>query len=208
MVANRLPLLFALLLFAARPAAAESDANFHADPNSFTLSVKNEVLGEQVVYYRAFLSAGTNQMTFVVPREFRIETATGRQLSIGNSSNDCLILVRFLGPQDVEQGGSSLEDCRQLMLKDHPGASIAGEFTRPVAGFDSWGFELDWSTRGRADQKVCAVAVPSPAGLWVFELIAAPKDFQERFYNYNFLLLTTVAGSNGRLEYSPLSDKL
>ena len=211
MTVNRLPALLtliALLLPVTRPAVAESDAYFAADPNSFTLSVKNEVLSDMAVFHRAFLSVGTNKFAFVVPKDFRIESVTGRRITLANKSNDCFILVRFLGPQATAHHKPSPQTCRHLLLSDHPGSSIEREFTRLVAGLESWGFEMNWNGRGRAEYKVCALVVPSVSGLWVYELISRPKEYQREFYNFNFLLLTAAASRDGKLEFAPLSDKL
>src|ERR1700677_4368781 len=69
------------------------------------VSIMQEAAGFEIPYYDAFITAGENKFTFVVPQGFRLkgDPMQGR-IILGNRDGDCSLTFAILGSGSTDEG--------------------------------------------------------------------------------------------------------
>lgn len=159
--------------------------------------------------FRAYLSLGTNEFAFLVPDGCRVDTDKHPgQARMEHASRQFEITFAVAEANPAKAAEPDLEACRQKALAGRPGAQIIEEFTRGAVNRTGPAFDLRFSTdRGLAlYQRI--VYVLHPAGLLEFSCVTTPQSKETAWSEFNAFLATFSARENGKLEISPLSDKL
>jgi len=165
------------------------------------VTLMQEAAEFEVPYYDAFISAGANKFTFVVPQGLRLkgDPATGR-LTLGNLEGTCSLAFTILGSAPV--GGSQVnpEACRAFLLKQHPGGKILNEFSASVCGGSGQGFDIRWKATEDLYQYERMAIVPTAFGLFVFTATSGRDRFEESRANLGLVLRTFRAGKDGKFK--------
>ena len=172
---------------------------------SFTATLKNgETIGIEQIR-RAHLSSGTNQFAFVVPEGFRMDASNPERVVLADSNYNFFLSVRIVVPGRFRDAQTDL--CRDLLLKQHPGARISDEFSQSAANRSGPAFDAQWDAVGGTVQSARVAFIPTSIGILEFSLLSRPDKFAQGKYYLNFLLLTFRSNEGGTLELPVFSDK-
>lgn len=144
-----------------------------------------ERLGRETVRHACF-SLGEKKFALVLPPGFRLDTATNEKIVLVNKDFSCLISIRIVAPV-------SLDERRESLLTQYPGAKILTESSATAAGQSGPAFDLQCNKSGIA--RAARVAfIPSPAGVLEFTLMGSPNELPAHKTDFDFLLLTLRTG--------------
>lgn len=152
-----------------------------------------------VPYYDAFITAGENKFTFVVPQGFRLkgDPAKGR-LTLGTLEGDSFISFSILSSGSINGTQMDKEACRALVLKQHTGGKILKECSGGVCGGTGQGFDIVW----KATEDLCeyerVVFVPTAFGLFEFTAASGSNAFPQCKANLGLVMTSFRAGTDGK----------
>jgi len=187
--------------------ASAKDANPTNQP-PISVAVKFEGGPGQISTSRAYITAGTNKFAFLVPSEYKLTCADSQKVTLMKGDGSCLISVRvigsFVGASKAFDGAAA----RELVLEEHPDATITTEFGMSAANASGPAFEIRWGS-GAVARASRVGFVPLRAGVIEFSLDASLNNLGPSLGDLNYLVVTFRASDeNGKLEATPLSDKL
>lgn len=161
---------------------------------------------------RAYLTAGTNKFSFLIPRGFRLDAASDDKIVMTAKDLGTFIELRRFDaleftPNSTNRSAAS-KVYRKLLLQEHAEARIRSEFSRTAADRRGLGYDFDWHLTGSVVQSARAVFIPTDAGIFQFKLVTKPKNFRAATYKLNNLLLSFCASKDGQLDVAHLSSKL
>jgi hypothetical protein len=99
------------------------------------------------------------------------------------------------------------DPCRDLLLKQYPGARNLEESPVSVAGRPGRGFEMKWNPAGTSERLVRVAFVPSAAGMIEFTLVADLGKKTEASYAYKYLLASCLSNEKGKIKIVPQLDR-
>lgn len=207
---NRLPFRFWLVALGIALILHGLAGDLCAQSGKLQCRVQTETpFGPSRPVYRAYLSLGTNEFAFLVPDGCRVDMDRHPgQARVEHTSRQFEITFAVVEANPAKAAEPDLEACRQKALAGRPGAQIIEEFTRGAVNRTGPGFDLQFSSdRGPAlCQRVLYVL--HPAGLLEFSCVTTPQSKEAAWAEFNMFLATFSARENGKLEITPLSDKL
>lgn len=197
-------LFVALAGFRATAQEVPVNADYGPPPTLQGSLRSGEVVGVEQVR-RAYLAFGTNRFAFVMPSGFRMDASNPEKIVLTDSNYSCFLTVRVAGRptgQEVE-----LETGRELVLNQHPGATILEQFLQSAANRSGPAFDLQWEASNGSMQSARVAFIPSAAGILEFSVLSKPDKFAESKHMLNFLMLTFRSNEGGKLEMPVFSDK-
>lgn len=208
-----IPDLFVLCVSFALLVASVSAQDSARQESTNSVSLAAKVIQEDVSglppISRAYLTAGTNQFAFLIPRGFRLDAVAEGRITIEALDNSSFIQLRRLDAMNAAPGVKlSADRCRSLLSQAHPGARVREQFTRTVDGRSGPAFDFEWKNDGGAVQAGRAAFIPTDIGTLEFKLVSTPKQFRAATYKLNNLLLSFCSSKDGKLEVVRLSNKL
>ncbi len=201
-------ILCGMWLSGGRAHAGESSADAPAPSPPLQVSIVDATPARQPVY-RAYVTAGTNKFAFLLPGGFRMDAKSLAQntITLVNTDYTCWITFRIAGPVPIGAKELDPKPCREILLSQHPGATILEEFSLGAASQSGPAFDLHWETSGGVAQAARAVFIPSAAGILEFSLLASRGNLSKFRGSFNSLLVSFRASVDGKLEIPPLPDK-
>ena len=192
---------------AASKAASVNDSN-NTNPPPITVAVKFEGGPGQIPTSRAYITAGTNRFAFLVPDEYKLTSSDPQKITLMKGDGSALISVRVIGLVVAADKSFDGAAARQLLAQEHPDATIQSEFGMMAANSSGPAFEIVWG--GGVLARASRIGfVPLRAGVIEFSLDTSPKSLAPSLGDLNYVIVTFRASDeNGKLEATPLSDKL
>jgi hypothetical protein len=173
-----------------------------------SLAVKFEGGPGQIPTHRAYITAGTNRFAFLLPDSFRLSQSDAQKVTMVKGDGSCVISVKVIGltPGAIKSFDGAA--ARALLAEEHPDANITTEFGMSAANASGPAFEILWGSDSLARASRVGF-VPLRAGVIEFSVDAGPKNLGPSLGDLNYVVLTFRASDeNGKLEATPLSDKL
>jgi hypothetical protein len=203
------------LLMSGLAAVTLTTANAKAEDASSTnfLALRAELRQEpgpgQVPAERAYLTAGTERFSFLLPAGFRGRAGDAACLTLVTTNHDRVFTFRILQPGTAEAQPVTLEVGRGMVFRGHPGAKIAQEFSRVVDGRTGPAFDAEWIEPGGVARKARVAFIPARNSLLEFAMVCSPEKFPNGCQAMNTIFATFRASDEkGELHISPLSDRL
>ena len=178
--------------------ASAGDLSANAPVSTPSLQVK--LVNESPTWppiLHAYLTVGTNKLSFRLPDSFRMDASISTQdtISLVNSEDNCWLTFRIVGPQPP--GGKELksQSLRELLLNQHPGAKVLEEFSLIAAGQDGPAFDLQWETSSGVIQRMRVMFITSSAGVLELDMLTNAENvqkFQGAFDVFRLSLSTSV----------------
>jgi hypothetical protein len=149
-------------------------------------------------YHCAFITAGENKFTFIIPQGFRLKSdpASGR-LVIGNSTGVGSISFAILS-SDPDGSPITSEECRAAALRMHQDARIVQGFTPRVLGRSGQGVDLEWKVSDGLYECQRVAYVPTPFGVFMFTATSGRKGFPEIRDGLDVVLATFRSSTDGK----------
>lgn len=157
---------------------------------------------------RAYLRAGTNQFSFLIPAGWKLETWTDGRAAVVTRDYGCRIVFCLARPPLPEGQQLDPDSCAQWILAEYPQARIQAQFPAIADSRSGPAYEIQLSGAGTTSRGEIAF-IPSRAAVLEFTLICSPERFEVARRCFHTLMLTFRASdARGQLHISPLSDKL
>jgi hypothetical protein len=174
------------------------DSTTAAEP--MTLSVEAEPVKTVETIYRAYVTVGQEKFAFLIPEKFRTggEPAQGK-LQLTSLAGDTLITFSFIGAVQADESDAGRARYRELLSNRYVSGKIVSEFSRPVLGRNSLGYDLEWKGPAGFVQETRAVYVPTVAGMLEVTMTTSAKNFTAMQSGLNLLLGSLVSNEHGKL---------
>lgn len=184
--------------FALLSSGAVHAGEMDASEKTIQVSIMQEPAGFEDPFFCAYVTAGENKFTFVVPQGLRLKgDADSGRILLGNLQGDRTVSFTMLNPGTA---GSELnvESCRAFLLKRHPEGKILKEFSAGVLGKAGQGFDVQWKATENLYQCERIVFVPTQFGMFIFSATAARSSFLDAQSNLGLLMTTFRASTDGK----------
>lgn len=194
----------ALLAVLAVPSAFadEAKAPEPAGTNQLTLTVdvRQNIEGTFVPYRYAFVTAGPEKYTFLVPETYRVDTSDPAKLKLASADYSVMITLGLVGDLAV---GTKLDaaSLQARVLAKYAEVAINAEQTSGANGQTVPALDFTWKAPGDVTRKSRTTYVPVAGGLMEFTLTASPDKFEASLTELNLVLLTFRTSSNGKFDY-------
>ena len=186
------------------PAPAATNA-----PPPITVRQEREVVPGMDPIYRIYVTAGTNRFALLTPNGFRASAdPQAGVVTLSHAAGGCNLRFQLGGPMPADAKELKAEMLREPLLARYPGARVLDEFTVTAAGHSGPAFDLNWPAPSGLPLFIRAAFVPSDAGILEFTMTTSPAKARESHPVFNAFLLTFRASQGGKLEVTPLSNKL
>jgi len=157
---------------------------------------------------RAYLRAGTNRFSFLIPAGWKLETWSDGRAAVVTRDYGCRISFGLARPPLPEGVELNPDACAQWMLAEYPQATIVKQFPAMAESQRGLAYEIQLSGTSTANRGEIAF-IPSRPAILEFSLICSPDHFENARRQLHTLMLTFRASDRrGELRISPLSDKL
>lgn len=165
------------------------------------VSLIQEAAEFEVPYFDAFITAGENKFTFIVPQGLRVkgDPAKGR-LTLGNLDGDCSISFSILRSASMEGTQVNVGACRALVLSQHSGGKILKELSANVCGRTGQGFDIEWKPTEDMYQYERIVFIPTKFGMFVFTATSGYNGFPKSQSNLGLVMSTFRASTDGKFK--------
>jgi hypothetical protein len=174
---------------------------------AFRASLRSEeVIGSEAVK-RAYVTLGTNEFAFVVPKGYRMDASIPEKITLIKDDYACSISLHFASAKSNGAAQPQADTVRQTVLERYPSTKIRDEFSQTAAGSRGPAFDLQFPNAAGALQFARVVFIPYANGVIEFTLLSNPDQFAIGQYAFDTLLLTFSSNQDGKLSITPLSDK-
>jgi len=190
------------------PGTAKPNDSNSTNPPPISVAVKFEGGPGQISTCRAYITAGTNKFAFLVPDEYKLASSDAQRATLIKADGSAVMTIRVLS--SLADSGKEFDGAaaRALVYEEHPDATIITEFGMMAANASGPAFEIFWGA-GSVTRASRVGFVPLRAGIIEFSLDTSPKKLPPSLGDLNSLILTFRASDeNGKLEPTPLSDRL
>lgn len=197
-------LLTAVGLLAAGFARAEDEKAVEStgtnQPAALSVDVRRNVEGTYVPYRYAFVTAGSEKYTFLVPEAYRVDTSDPTKVKLASADFSGMIIM---GLVSGSSGGEkmSAEALQAKVMASYPEATINGQQTTCANGQAVPALDFSWKSHTGVTRKSRTTYVPVTGGLMEFTLSASPDSFETSLQQLNLVLMTFRTSSNGKFDY-------
>lgn len=198
-------MLGALLSLGSGPLLAQEAANPNAETTvtngpALKVNVRRNVEGTYIPYRFAFITAGAEKFTFLIPENYRVDTTDPTKVKMASADYSVMLIVGVNGGQSV---GTKLESSalRARVQANYPEAVINAEETIGANGQIAPAIDFTWKADTGITRKSRTTFVPSTVGLIEFTLTASPEKFDASLAELNLVLLTFRSGKDGKFDY-------
>jgi hypothetical protein len=197
------------LLLPRQVGAADAAENCATNPSPLKAEVKYLGGPGLMPVNRAFVTAGTNKFTFLMPDGFRLETSDPQKLTLVSADFNCLITWRIVAPAPPEAPAPDQALYRELLLNRHPGSQILQAFTLGAAGRLGPAFDLRWGAAGGLVRRERVLFISCPAGVMEFSLVSSLEKFDAGRQRFDAWLVSFRASDeHGHLAVPMISNLL
>jgi hypothetical protein len=154
---------------------------------------------------RAYLSTGPDRMAFLIPEGFDLDSSDSQKLALRRPGGG-VITIRIVAPP----GGTPPQpsEYRQRLAGENAGVRIIEEFALMAAGVAGPAFDTRFVSAAGLP-RACRVAfIPLRAGVVELRLETNPEKFDEALACLHYVMVTFRASEDGKLEATPLPDRI
>ena len=167
----------------------------------FKVDVRRDVEGASVPYRIAFISAGDNKYTFLVPDLYRVDTPDPAKIKMASPDYATLIAVGIADNGATAEVKMDVEALRARVLAKYADVTIKAEQSCSAAGQTGPGFDFLWKSDSGLTRMSRTTFIPTPTGLMEFSITASPEKFEASLTQLNLVLLTFRSSTNGKFDY-------
>jgi hypothetical protein len=164
------------------------------------LDVRRDVEGTYIPYRYAFVTAGAEKYTFLIPEACRVDTSDPAKIKLASPDYSTMIVLG-LARAFTGKGKPDPAALRNHVLIEHPDAVINDEQALSAVGQMAPVVDFTWKTETGIARKTRTFFVSVPGGLMEFNLTASPDKFEIGLSQLNLVVLTFRSGSNGKFDY-------
>ena len=189
--------------------ARETSDNSSTNQPVFLAELREESGIGQSVANRAYVTAGVERFSLLVPPGFRGRASDPSRMTLVTTNFDRVFCMRSAGPIPLDGQPLDPETCRRSIITAHPGAKILQEFSRTADGRSGPVFDAEWTESGGVGRRARIAFIPSRRSILEFSMLCSPDVFERGCQALNTIFATFRASDEkGELHISPLSDKL
>ena len=126
---------------------------------------------------RLYISAGSNQIGFLVPSGMRVDLSRADRVTLTEPDLSYFLTLRINA--NVPAGSEADDMLRNRALRDYPGAMLTDEGNTEAAGRRGHLFTLRWRPAEGVDRAVTVAYIPNAAGLLEFSVVAEQRKSSE-----------------------------
>lgn len=206
---NQATLVRALLVVSLAAGLGAAKAQSFTNVPVLAAELRSEAGPGQLKAERAYLSAGAEKFSLLVPTGFLARSGDPSRLMLITTNLDRVFTLRLVQRAGTGGPAETTEGCRSLILSAHPYAKITQEFSRVGDGRRGPAFDANWIEPGGVGRSARIIFVPSRENVLEFAMVCSPEKFTAGCQALNTILATFRASDeNGHLHISPLSDRL
>ncbi len=121
------------------------------------------------------LGWGTEEYTFLPPRDWRVKVESAqKQMTLQSSDNEAAITIDVLGTGPAVASAASPNFFREEVLRQFPNATIKEEFPCYTGASSGKGFEVEWLAFNKYKMASRVAFIPLSGGTLKFVLSATP----------------------------------
>jgi hypothetical protein len=185
------------------PSAGDANDFLSNDVDNYLpvcVSLRDEAIicDEQV--RRIYVTVNTNTLAFVLPQNCRLDASNPKRIVLTEANHRCFLVVRILAPRKLDSKNSPTPSFRDMVLAEHPGATIVDEFFRSGAGRSGPAFDLQSTNSSQLVQCVRVVFLSSPVGTVELALQCQGAEFNNTKHLLDSLLRSFCTDENGPIK--------
>lgn len=193
---------------ASRTHAAEGGDAAVAATNqpAMSVDVHAKVEGSFMPYRYAFVTAGSDKYTFLVPDRYRVDSSNPTKVKLISPDCSCFIVVG-INSGDSVSGVRTAEALRGYVITNYFDVEFLADQVVCAAGMTAPGVDFNWKADSDIIRTARTAFFPTATGMLEFTLNTSPEQFQMGLNELNLVMLTFRTGINGRFDYVIGSDK-
>lgn len=164
------------------------------------VDVRRNIEGTFIPYRYAFVTAGAEKHTFLVPESYRVDTSDPTRIKLASQDFSAMITLGLVGgfPPGAKMSEGVL---RERVLANYSEATINLEQSINALGQFAPAVDFTWKADSSITRKTRIICVPTASGLMEFNLTASPEKFDACLPELNLVMLTFRSSSNGKFDY-------
>jgi hypothetical protein len=182
------------------PTESKSE-NVTTNQAPLSVDVRQNVEDSFTPYRYAFVTAGQERYTFLVPDGFRVDGSDPAKVKLISPDYSCVITLGLAGAALPAGAKVSIETIRARIMAGHPSATVTTEHTICADGQTAPALDFVWTGDAGLNRNSRTALVPTAGGLVEFNVTTSPDRFQASLAHFNLVLLTFCRGSDGKFEY-------
>lgn len=197
--------MLGVLLLSGVSTQAEQTADSETEApvtNSVALKVdvRRNVEGTHMPYRFAFVTAGTEKFTFLIPEDYRVDTSDPSKVKLASADYSVMIVVGVSGgmPAGTKMTAEALQ---ARVLSSYPETVIKRDLTVAANEQSAPALDFTWKAQTGITRMTRTTFIPTTAGLMEFTLTASPDKFEASLRELNLVMLTFRSGVNGKFDY-------
>jgi len=168
---------------------------------ALSVNVRRDVADTYVPYRYAFVTAGQEKYTFLVPEGYRVDSSDPTKIKLASPDFSSLITLA-IGTSGLPAGAKMESEALQAyILGRHPKATVKGTHAVGANGESAAALDYVWQTDEGIKRSARTAFIPTASGLMEFTLSASPDQFDVALGQLNLIMLTFRTGTNGKFEY-------
>jgi hypothetical protein len=199
-------LLTALIAFLRAAGYAQEPGNEAIPP--MRVSSTNEFVPNLEPITRVYARVGTNEFAILVPPGYRMSDSDGLKVTFVNADYNCYLTFQVCRRALPEVKELNPDDYRGAALGEHPGASLAQEFTVGALSTVGPAFDIKWTGAGGVGRMERVAYIRSENWIVKFTMLANADVFGGGQAAFNSLLLNFRASQGGKLVLNKISDRI
>ena len=182
------------------PESTEAE-NVATNQPPLSVDVRQNVEDSFTPYRYAFVTAGQERYTFLVPDGFRVDGSDPAKVKLISPDYSCVITLGLAGAALPAGAKLSKETIRARIMAGHPSATVTTEHTICADGQTAPALDFVWTGDAGLTRSSRTALVPTAGGVVEFNVTTSPDRFQACLAHFNLVLLTFCSGSDGKFEY-------
>lgn len=179
----------------------ETEALTATNLPALSVNVRRDVADTYVPYRYAFVSAGQEKYTFLVPEGYRVDTSNPTKIKLASPDFSSLITLA-IGTSGLPAGAKMESEALQTYIfARHPKVTVKGTPAVGANGESAAALDYVWQTDEGIKRSARTAFIPTTSGLMEFTLSASPDQFDAALGQLNLIMLTFRTGTNGKFEY-------
>ncbi len=195
-------LLVALLSYGySGRAAEEDDVSAVTNQPALKVDVRANVEGAFMPYRYAFVTAGSDKYTFLVPDRYRVDPSDPASVKLISPDCSCFIVIGVRGAGVLPRGHMTPESLRAYVSDHYFDVTIKGDEVVSAGGNSAPALDFNWKAVAGITRSTRTAFIPTANGTLEFTLTTSPEQFPEGLNQLNLVMLTFRTSSNGRFNY-------
>ena len=171
-----------------------------------SVDVHAKVEGSFMPYRYAFVTAGSDKYTFLVPDRYRVDSSNPTKVKLISPDCSCFIVVG-INSGDSLSGVKTAEALRGYVITNYYDVEFLADQVVCAAGMTAPGVDFNWKADSDIIRTSRTAFFPTATGMLEFTLNTSPEQFQMGLNELNLVMLTFRTGINGRFDYVIGSNK-